>query len=572
MSVTIVSRTEVTPPPDILKRVRLFLIAITYAALIVSAITVLTQQSKGAGGVLGVQLATLAALPIWWTLRLRVDRARWFDLAIDFALLSLLTGTAQAPESTLGVYFPAILLRSMYEGRRLAFVRPFAYSGALALGTLAAMSAVEASGDATRLLVSLAPLLMTGGISGALAQLVLSHRAALEQESDLLALSTQIAGEHRPDTIAQSIARTVQSLASRTCGESSKALVVLLDEGEFKTVSHEGTSQRIEPVIGVDLTATSRQFGENIALSIESMTDIMSNDPSQFCTIAPFGSRGSNRGAIAVCTPRPPSMILRNGLGLAAENAGLAIEGADLNASLRASEERRTALLSEVVTASEDQRATLAGDLHDGPIQSLTALTFELDFADDLLESSEIEGGRRALRAMKQQLFSEIGQLRQTMTRLLPPTLSERGIEKALRDYTRQQAAANDGIRFTFESEIKARPAETAERMLYRVAQEALANAIRHARSTQIDVSVTGGDDGILITISDDGRGFDTDHVSDLISRDRFGIASMQHIMEMIGGALKITSSPAAGTTVRMSAPIAPSEAQSISDEMPAVQ
>lgn len=82
---------------------------------------------------------------------------------------------------------------------------------------------------------------------------------------------------------------------------------------------------------------------------------------------------------------------------------------------------------------------------------------------------------------MKQQLYSEISRLRQTMTKLLPPTLSERGIEKALRDYTRQQAAANEGIRFTFESEIKVRPSETVERMLYRVAQEALANAIRHA-------------------------------------------------------------------------------------------
>lgn len=572
MSVTVVSRTDMTPLPDILKRVRAFLVAITFASLLVSAITLLTQPSTSPGSYIGVQLASLALLGTWWTARLRAMRARWFDLAIDFMLLSILTATSQAPETTVGVYFPALLLRSMYEGRTLAIIRPFVFGGALGFGALFGVSIMGATSDTTKLLVAVAPVLMTGAIAGALAQLILSHRIALQQESDLLTPSTAIAGEHRPDEIARIIADSMRTLAARACGDSSKALVVLCEADQFHVYDPAGLVAQLDPIAPISHAGTARHFGENVAHCLRSSSSLAAESPGQHCTIAPFGVGISNRGAIALCTARPPNRILRNGLGLAAENAGLAIEGADLNISLQASEERRAALLSEVVTASEDQRATLAGDLHDGPIQSLTALTFELDFSDDLLESGEIDGGRRALHAMKQQLFSEISRLRQTMTKLLPPTLSERGIEKALRDYTRQQAAANEGIRFTFESEIKVRPPETAERMLYRVAQEALANAIRHARATQIDVSVTGGEDGILIAISDDGRGFDTEHVADLISRDRFGIASMQHIMEMIGGTLKITSSASTGTTVRMSAPIAPSEAQSISDEIPAVQ
>ncbi|RIK09637.1 MAG: hypothetical protein DCC49_05605 [Acidobacteria bacterium] len=572
MSVTVISRTEVTQPPDITRRARTFLIAITYTALLVTAVGVLPQQRELFADRLLIQLGALSAIAVWWTIRLRAMRARWFDLAVDFVLLATLTATAPVPESTLGVYFPGVLLRSLYEGRRIAFVRPAAFAGALGCGLLAGMSLMELPADTAKLVLTRAPIpiLVTGGIAGALAQLILSHKIALEQESDLLALSTRIAGDHQPEAIAREVAESVRSLASRTCGADSKALVVLSDNRYLRVVDEQGEILELDPVGSTGPAATNRHFGETIAHSLKSIDSLASERSGNFCTIAPFGGRGSNRGAIALCTPTAPSRILRNGLRLAAENTGLAVEGADLNSSLEDSNQRRSALLSEVVTASEDQRANLAGDLHDGPIQSLTALTFEIDFSDDLLESGEIDGARRALRAMKHQLFNEINRLRQTMTKLLPPTLSERGIEKALRDYTRQQAAASEGIRFSFESDITVRPPEAAERMLYRVAQEALANAIRHARATRIDVGLVGDDEGMRITISDNGRGFDTEQVTGLISRDRFGIASMQHIMEMIGGALEITSSAAAGTTIQMTIPIAPGESQSISDEIPA--
>lgn len=573
MSVAVVCRTDRTPLPDILKRVRAFLVAIALAALLFNAITLPILESNHRSDYIGLQLTLLALIGIWWAVRHAAKRARWFDLVIDFLLLAALTAASQSPDATAGVYYPALLLRSMYESRSLlAIIRPFVFGGALAAGTLFAVTIMGTASDMTRLLLVAAPVLITGAIAGALTQLILSHRIALQQESDLLALSTAIASEHRPGELARTIANSMQALAARSCGEPSRAFVALYDAGQFRVYDPDGLAANLDPATPIKSAETARHFGENVARSLLSEGSLISEVPGQHCTVAPFGIGKSNRGAIALCTPRSPNRILRNGLGLAAENAGLAIEGADLNASFQASEQRRAALLSEVVTASEDQRANLAGDLHDGPIQSLTALAFELDFSDDLLKSGEIEVGRRALRAMKQQLFGEINRLRQTMAELLPPVLSERGIERALRDYTRQQAAANEGIRFTFNSTIKVRPPEVAERMLYRVAQEALANAIRHARSTQIDISVTGGEDRILIAISDDGHGFDVNHISDLISRDRFGIASMQHIMEMIGGTLKITSSATAGTTVILSAPIEPSEVRSVSDGIPAVQ
>lgn len=536
---------------DILWRARLFLAVIAYAALIASVIsTLMTGSSRKAW-----EMATVAILASWWGVRLCRDRAEWFDLVIDFALLLLFTAMSSAPPSTAGVYFSGLLFRSMYEGRLEAIARPFVFSGALASGVLANSKLfLSSSADLSSVFAILFPLLLTGVIATSLAQLILRHEMVLQQQSNLIDLTTSTVVERDHISIASNASRAVEKMLSVTTDHRCKPVILVTRDVRIDAITSSGLVSTF-PINSPDAPETSdlvraaRIIGNDFAARNQNRLE---------CTLITFSKSDTARGAISIYTTTRPAQILLKGLEIAADHIGLLIEVSDLNRKLKTNEIRRIALLDQVLERSDEQRSALANRLHDGPIQSLTALGLEIDFASELIRSEEIDEGLSVLHDVKRDLCAEIGCLRNTMNDLLPPILSERGLEKALRDLVRQQAATYKSLQFQFASAMLKRPPASLERLIYRVCEEALANAIRHACASTISVTVDGDLEELEIVITDDGMGFDAGNANHLIEHQQFGVVLMQHVMEMIGGALDISSNDHEGTRVMIHAPISP--------------
>jgi signal transduction histidine kinase len=221
----------------------------------------------------------------------------------------------------------------------------------------------------------------------------------------------------------------------------------------------------------------------------------------------------------------------------------------------QASERKR--LLERVVQASEEERVRVAADLHDGPIQRLTTLGYTVervrlasngDGADGG-DSGDSGDGGKLLDGVEQGIFNEIGALRRVMSELRPPVLDDFGLPAALRDY-----AAGFQERCGVECIVLARPGmrldPPLETVLYRVAQEALANVAKHAGARQAMVSLSVQDGVARLAVRDDGAGFDVSGVARKHDREHFGLASMRERVEMAGGSFQVRSRPGQGTTV----------------------
>ena len=164
----------------------------------------------------------------------------------------------------------------------------------------------------------------------------------------------------------------------------------------------------------------------------------------------------------------------------------------DITARRRLEQERKQ-LLARTVEAAEAERIALAADLHDGPIQHLTAVTLTLDLLANKLTRGETAGATALAHRLRESIAAEMHSLRRLMTELRPPILDERGLEAALRDCA---DAALDGVDvgFTLESNLDGyRLAPEIETSIYRVVREALTNVRKHAGACDAKVALDVG-------------------------------------------------------------------------------
>jgi signal transduction histidine kinase len=213
-------------------------------------------------------------------------------------------------------------------------------------------------------------------------------------------------------------------------------------------------------------------------------------------------------------------------------------------------EASRRHLLDAVHTASEIERSTLAVELHDGPIQRLTTLSFEVDLATMSLSEDPVLT-RRALLALEAGLSSEIESLRVLMTDLRPPVLDERGLTLALGDHV-ASFMTRTMIVCELDLDIEVRLNREIETLLYRVAQEALTNVAKHSRATQVVVRCTARDGEVELEVSDNGVGFDAS-ATDISGMDgHLGLASIRERIEFAGGRCSVDTAVGRGTQVHV--------------------
>jgi signal transduction histidine kinase len=214
-------------------------------------------------------------------------------------------------------------------------------------------------------------------------------------------------------------------------------------------------------------------------------------------------------------------------------------------------------VLDRIVKAAEHERARIAGDLHDGPVQQLTALGLHAGRAALQLDNGDLDGGRKLIERIEGGLQEQIKSLRRTIAALRPATLDDRGLEAALRDQL-SAVAGQAALSYDFDAEAVGRLAPDSETVLYRVAQESLTNVVKHAHATNVTVSLRTVNGTVQLVVCDDGVGFTPAEPTKLRDEGRFGLIGMQERVALAGGRLILRSAPGDGTTVEAVLPYVP--------------
>jgi signal transduction histidine kinase len=136
------------------------------------------------------------------------------------------------------------------------------------------------------------------------------------------------------------------------------------------------------------------------------------------------------------------------------------------------------------------------------------------------------------------------------MTQLRPPILDERGLEAALRDHVMAMEPGFD-LRFSVEASLSGRLSPAQEILLYRVAQEAVSNVVKHSRAQHAWVRLHERDGRILLEVRDDGVGFDLDRAAESGRAGHFGILGMRERVELAGGNFELRSVQGKGSLIR---------------------
>ena len=225
-----------------------------------------------------------------------------------------------------------------------------------------------------------------------------------------------------------------------------------------------------------------------------------------------------------------------------------AVHQARLHRQLAAREQAAERFAEQVIAAQEAERRRLAGDIHDGITQRLVSLSFHLDAAAEALDGdTEIAAGE--LRRARELTDLTLDEAHAAIGGLRPPVLDDLGLADGLASLARSIAQVEVRVASTGR-----RLPEHVEIALYRIAQEALQNVVKHARATHADVELRCDATSAQLRVSDDGQGFDVAARSG--DEASYGLRSMAERAELVGGRLAVTSRPGLGTTVTATVPV----------------
>jgi two-component system sensor histidine kinase UhpB len=208
-------------------------------------------------------------------------------------------------------------------------------------------------------------------------------------------------------------------------------------------------------------------------------------------------------------------------------------------------ETERGTSAARALSAQEAERRRIAQELHDEVGQSLTAVLLDLKRAAD-----RAPGPLRAdLRQTQETTRESLDEVRRIARRLRPGVLEDLGLLSALTALATEFSAHTElAVRRRFEPGLP-RLSDEAELVLYRVAQESLTNAARHADARHVELALTRHADAVVLSVRDDGRGIGH-------TREGAGIRGMHERALLVGARLSIEPGPAGGTEVRLRVPV----------------
>lgn len=211
-------------------------------------------------------------------------------------------------------------------------------------------------------------------------------------------------------------------------------------------------------------------------------------------------------------------------------------------------------LLQRMLVLQEDERRQVARELHEDAGQLLTTLLFGIK----LLEGAQtLDQVKAQLPALKQQTWDALETMRQVSVALRPPLLEDLGLVATLRSFVRDFGARHQ-VKVAFSAcgpEVRLDPIQ--EVTVFRIVQEALANAGKYAGASLLRVGVHFAPDHLQVVVADDGVGFDDPQAGSApVPTESVGIAGMQLRADLLGGTCTVDSAAGDGVTVTLRVPI----------------
>lgn len=284
-------------------------------------------------------------------------------------------------------------------------------------------------------------------------------------------------------------------------------------------------------------------------------------DSKRLCCHAtvPVMVKGKILGALSVASTDPErlgeeEMLLLEAVG---RQMGVALENARLWQELETKERMRAELLAKAIRAQEEERKRIARELHDQTGQSLNALVFGLKTAEAALDA-DAERAREVVTRLKGGAADAVRELQTTIYDLRPSVLDDLGLIPALRWFAENRLQTH-GVTVSLEVRgFERRLFADLETTLFRIAQEALTNVVKHANATRAQIVLSFEPQCVILEIADDGTGFDPTQVFD--ARDDsgrgLGLLGMRERAELMGGQSRVESAVGQGTRMRIEIPI----------------
>lgn len=211
---------------------------------------------------------------------------------------------------------------------------------------------------------------------------------------------------------------------------------------------------------------------------------------------------------------------------------------------------RVRALATAVIDAGDRERATLARELHDSTAQQLAGLVLQLSAAVRDCKDPALTERLESIREQAKNALEEVRLLSHTVH---PRVLDDLGLAAALKKLGREVHDVN-GLEIDVNSTVDGQVPPTSAAVLYRVAQAAVHNVVKHAAAKRVELRLTLEDDDVVLEIVDDGRGFDVGDAER--RRPGMGLFTMRERVALAGGRFDIYSAPGSGTRVRATVPL----------------
>jgi len=230
----------------------------------------------------------------------------------------------------------------------------------------------------------------------------------------------------------------------------------------------------------------------------------------------------------------------------------------ELNNAIKQRAEDMRKFAQSTQQAQEEERKRISRELHDDICQRLTALKFHLNYFEE-----SVDGGKklsiRRIKTVKKEIDDLINEVRRISSNLRPSALDHFGLVTAMKLLCSEFAKLHS-IEVKFETGIATfqRFNPEVEIVLYRIAQEALTNSIKHADTKKIELELSEKEKELFLTVTDKGKGF---NIAEYFSKtekvnEHFGLINMKERAELIGGEFSIKSAPGDGVSVKVNIPI----------------
>lgn len=220
----------------------------------------------------------------------------------------------------------------------------------------------------------------------------------------------------------------------------------------------------------------------------------------------------------------------------------------------------------KIIEAQEEERRKISREIHDGPAQMLAHILLRTEIVERTFKYEGIEETLKELREVRKLVRSTLEEVRRTIYDLRPMALDDLGLVPTLQKYISNLEEQNPNVQFEFSNLGKdIRMYEKYEIVLFRLAQEALQNAITHGKSSIIIVRIEIRKDSTSLVVQDNGIGFDMEKKKE----NSFGLIGMRERVDMFKGEFSVTSKKKQGTRVFVKLPFSKEIMNNIPNSLP---